>query len=545
MARDAESILRERASASEDSRFVDDPQPGQNVRDRLLPRSELTLEESLAGGLGRHLGVISTIFLMFVCLDSVLRQSFGRMVGSGIFAVPSSVTAAVGSTGATLMTFTMAWLLSLFGMLIWLELGCMIPRSGGTKVFLEAAFPRPKLMTTAMFSVQATLLCFTASGLIVFATNLSYAAGMYEGSAWIARGVAVAMGIVITAIHTFFPMVGVQLMNVIGGAKMALLVFVVVSGWVVLAGKVDSVEDPQASFRHAFRGSASSVSVYATALFKAIGSYSGWANATYVMNEVQNPVRTLKIAGPTALAVCGALYTCAIVSYFSALSPDEVAEGGVTVVAAYAMKVFGESGMRAISFFVALSALGNTMAISFAQGRLNQELAKEGLFPYSQALASNWPVGTPMAGLILHLLPTFVILLAVPMGDIYNFIIDVEVYPDTIISFLVVIGFFYLRYAFPDLERPFKVWLGVPIFFTLGQAFLIVCPWIPPPNGVGDTTLPYWLYPLVGVSMLSAGLSYWVFWRVLLPWYGGYELQPRHTSLADGTVVVKYERVMK
>ncbi|KAI5302737.1 hypothetical protein KEM56_000402 [Ascosphaera pollenicola] len=332
-----ESETRLRQPSAESLRHASDLQSSRAARHGGLPRSELTMEESTAGGLGRHLGVMSTIFLIF-----------GRMVGSGIFAIPSSVTAAVGSTGATLMVFTLAFFLSFSGMAIWLELGCMIPRSGGTKVYLEAAFPKPKLLTTALFSVQATLLCFTASGLIVFASNLLLAAGVYEGSEWIKRGIAVAAGLCITAMHTFLPMIGVQLMNIIGALKISLLTFVVVSGWVVLSGKIDSVSDPHASFRNAFRGSATSVSVYATALFKAIGCYSGWANASYVLNEVQNPVRTLKIAGPTALIICGSLYTCAIITYFSALKPSEVAQGGVTVVAAFAEKVFGETGMRAI-----------------------------------------------------------------------------------------------------------------------------------------------------------------------------------------------------
>lgn len=200
------------------------------------------------------------------------------MVGSGIFAIPSSVTAAVGSTGATLMVFTLAFLLSFAGMAIWLELACMFPRSGGTKVYLEAAFPKPKLLTTALFSVQATLMCFTASGLIVFASNVLFAAGIYESPEWLNRGIAVAAGLCVTALHTFFPMIGVQLMNIIGALKFSLLTFVVVSGWVVLSGKVDSVPDPHASFRNAFRGSATSVSVYATALFKAIGCYSGFVS---------------------------------------------------------------------------------------------------------------------------------------------------------------------------------------------------------------------------------------------------------------------------
>jgi len=38
----------------------------------------------------------------------------------------------------------------------------------------------------------------------------------------------------------------------------------------------------------------------------------------YVMNNVRNPVRTLKIAGPLGLGICAVLYLLANVAYFSA-----------------------------------------------------------------------------------------------------------------------------------------------------------------------------------------------------------------------------------
>ena len=34
-----------------------------------------------------------------------------------------------------------------------------------------------------------------------------------------------------------------------------------------------------------------------------LNSYAGWSNAAYVVNEIRNPVRTLKIAGPLGLAI--------------------------------------------------------------------------------------------------------------------------------------------------------------------------------------------------------------------------------------------------
>ena len=71
---------------------------------------------------------------------------------------------------------------------------------------------------------------------------------------------------------------------------------------------------------------------------------------------------------------------------------------------------------RHLSVFVALSALGNVMAVIFAQARVNQELAKEGVVPFGRFWASNWPFGSPSGGLLLHFIPSFIILVAIPFG---------------------------------------------------------------------------------------------------------------------------------
>ena len=56
---------------------------------------------------------------------------------------------------------------------------------------------------------------------------------------------------------------------------------------------------------------------YATAMFKVLNAYAGWSNVNYVLNNVKNPVRTLKIAGPLGLSICAVLYLLANVSYFA------------------------------------------------------------------------------------------------------------------------------------------------------------------------------------------------------------------------------------
>ena len=63
---------------------------------------------------------------------------------------------------------------------------------------------------------------------------------------------------------------------------------------------------------------------YATATFKVLNAYAGWANINYVLNDVKNPVRTLKIAGPLGLGITTVLYMMANIAYFAYVSISHV-----------------------------------------------------------------------------------------------------------------------------------------------------------------------------------------------------------------------------
>ncbi|KAG2105827.1 amino acid transporter [Suillus discolor] len=493
-----------------------------------LNPGELTFEEDTAGGLGRHLGVTSCTLLIV-----------GRIIGTGIFSTPSSILSGVGSVGASLMLWVLGFLLSFCGLFIWLEFGTMFPRSGGEKVYLEAVYRKPKYLATVVFAANAILLGFTASGCIVFASNILVAANQIAGQ-WNERGIALGVIFFVTLLHGLTPKTGVFIMNLLSIFKIVILVFVVVTGWVVLSGKT-RVADPHYNFRNAFAGSSTSSYEYATATFKVLNAYAGWSNVNYVMNNVRNPVRTLKIAGPLGLGICAVLYLLANVAYFAAATKTEIDKSGVTVAALFFGNVFGSTAERALSVFIALSALGNVITVTFAASRVNQELAKEGIpLPFGNKFwASNWPTGkSPLPGLIIHLIPSIIVIVAPPPTIVYPFILDVEGYPQQIINLFIVIGLFYLRWKKPDAVRPFKVWWPLAVFFLAAAVFLLVAPFLRPPGGVGDTPpLPYYLYCLVGIGIMLAGVLYWAVWRIVLPKVFGYELIPRKEKLDDGTIV--------
>jgi len=300
-------------------------------------------------------------------------------------------------------------------------------------------------------------------------------------------------------------------------------------------------------------------------MFEVLYAYSGWQNANYVLNEVRDPVRTLKIAGPLGLGITATLYIFANIAYFAASPKKAILESGTTVASLFFENVFGVQAQRAMTVFVALSALGSVFNTAYSASRVNQELAKEGIpLPFGNRLwAMNWPTQrAPFPGLIVHLITTVIVIVAPPLAVAYPFILDVSGYPQQIINLFVVLGLFYFRWKKPHFLRPFKgtsvrlppnfesllisnnaVWLPLAFFFLLVEAFLLIFPFLRPANGVGDTPpLPYYLFCLVGIAVMMFGVLYWAIWKVVLPYVFKFRLVPRKEVLEDGTVVTLFSR---
>ncbi|KAN0135782.1 high-affinity methionine permease [Lactarius tabidus] len=543
---------------------------------------ELTFEEDTAGGIGRHLGI-------FDCTMIIV----GTVIGTGIFSTPSSILGSVGSVGASLMLWVLGLVLSFCGLFVWLELGTMIPRSGGEKVYLEAMYRRPKNLATVVYATNMILLNLSSANCIVFAENILVSAGKDAGI-WAVRGIAIGVIVFTVSLHGLAPRFGVRLMNVLTLFKIVILAFIVVTGWVVLSGKT-RVQDPHANFRHAFAGSSSSSNDYATAMFKVLYSYSGWQNANYVLNEVKDPVRTIKIAGPLGLGITSALYIFANIAFFAASSKADIVNSGTIVASLFFESVFGTKAQKALTVFVALRVRSsliirfttqlrvdssplttvhrNVLTVAYSAARVNQELAKEGIpLPFGNRFwASNWPTQTaPFPGLLMHLIVTVIVIIAPPQKVAYPFILDLSGYPTQIIFLFVVLvsvllflppgspsidlktGLFLSSlgkapYATPiqrHLSQIALMWLPLAFFFVVATAFLLVAPFIRPPGGIGDTPpLPYYLYCLIGIAILVVGVLYWAVWKLVLPYVFGFRLVPKKKVLKDGTVVTLFEKV--
>lgn len=357
----------------------------------------------------RQIGVTSAIFLIF-----------NRMIGTGIFATPSAIFSLSGSVGLSLFIWVAGMLIAGAGMMVYLEFGTGIPRNGGEKNYLEYVYRKPRFLATGLYTGYVILLGWAGSNSVVFGEYILHAANV-EVNRWNQRGVGLACITTAFLIHGLALKWGLRLQNLLGVIKLCIILLIVVSGWAALGGAL-RIEKPN-NFDNAFKGTSGSAYGVVTTLYNVIWSYIGYSNANYALSETRNPIRTLKIAAPTALITVAVLYMFVNIAYFAAVPAEEIISSKRLVAASLFRNVFGPRAERALSVFVALSAFGNVLSVIFSQGRLVQELGREGILPFSRLWASNRPLNAPLAGLFEHWLVSVIIMLAPPPGDAYNFIL--------------------------------------------------------------------------------------------------------------------------
>lgn len=290
------------------------------------------------------------------------------MIGSGIFATPGSIVKTTGSIGLAMLLWVAGAVLAWCGMVISLEYGCMLPRSGGDKVYLEFTYQHPRFLASTLVAVQAVLLGFTASNCIVFGEYVLFACGV-EPTDFLQKFLALGLLTGITIVHGCFMKIGIRIQNFLGWIKVGLILFMAITGLYVSIFNIDGSERRQSErlgWEGLWRDSNWGWGTLSTAVFKVSYSYAGLGNLNNVLNEVKNPVRTLKTVAPAALVTACLLYLLVNFAYFSVVPLEEVKQSGELIAALFFERVFGENfGRTVLPLAIAISAAGNVMVVTF------------------------------------------------------------------------------------------------------------------------------------------------------------------------------------
>ncbi|KAJ4141886.1 hypothetical protein NW754_014676 [Fusarium falciforme] len=433
--------------------------------------------------LGYNVGWVTVIFL-----------NVNMMIGTGIFSTPASILNRTGSVGLALIYWVIGFVMAAAGICVYLELAGYFPnRSGSEVVYLEQQYPRPKHFFPITFAVQSVLLNFGSSNAIVLA-RYAWRMTFKEPTEWQVRGVAIAA-------------YSLAIIFAVANNKWSLWA-ISITGLVVLGGNVKSIPNPTANFHNAFEGATPNGNDLASALVSIVFSYAGYSNAFNVVNEIKNPIPTLKKNTSVVLLVVVVLYIFCNIAYFAVVPKDEFKEASEIAASIFFTKLFGESRAAAnvLNFMVLLSAFGNLLAVLIGNSRMIREIGRQGVLPFTEFWVSTKPFGTPLGPCLLNFAVTIIMIIAPPAGDAFAFVVSLQTYPSALFNFAMAIGVFVLRRRRKRSGLgygEFKAWDVMVIFWTAVQVFVLAMPWWPPKGGpyAGDVSFWYATYCVVGIGM--------------------------------------------
>ncbi|GMM27632.1 Mup3 protein [Martiniozyma asiatica (nom. inval.)] len=480
---------------------------------------------------GRHLGVFGVVMMIIQ-----------RIIGSGIFAVSSMIYRDVGGcTGLFFLVWIIAGYSSYAGISCFGELGSIVPRSGGMKVFLEYIYFKPKMMMSVVFNCYTLLFGSIIANVIVLGEYLLYACG-YDADPNMAK--------IIGLIFLFFSCltlgistkIGVKIQNITGVLKLLLLCFISLTGLYVLIFPFSLTKIENNFHLNEFFKVKSTVtfSSFSSALLKAIFSFNGWQTTHVVMNEIKDPVQTMKIAAPLALLLINACYLLINLSYLIVIPGDELLNIDEMVGSILFEKIFGEDvGRRFLTAIVAFSVAGNIIVVLYHISRMNQEIFRSGFLPYSRFFASNAPFGAPLRSLLIPFFITAIVISIPTDANIFNYAINLESYPLQFFIGLICFGIVLIRRRDPNLNPAIKA-SKFDIFFMCSFCLIMFIGPLTKSN-TEFAGLPN--YAWLSIFILLLCVAYWYGMFIGLPKLRGYTLEVEDKVLSDGLVIKTWKKV--
>ncbi|XP_077945185.1 b(0,+)-type amino acid transporter 1 isoform X1 [Gasterosteus aculeatus] len=424
----------------------------------------MALKEPEALKMKREIGLIGGVALVS-----------GTMIGSGIFMSPKFVLAYAGSPGASLLIWALSGLVAIFAGLSYAELGTVISESGGDFIYILRIYGSCPAFFAAVtfilvmkpFGIAAMAICIAQYTLALFYTGCPPPQLLVK---WVA---AVAI-LVVATVNALNVQIAVRIQVVFLVAKVLALALMAIGGIVELTHSSSVIVD-NLEVENAFRGTQWSLSTIGMAFYQALWSYAGWYNLNCVTEELQRPEVNLPRAVVIAISLVTGLYLLVNVSYLTVMTPMELMSSNAVAVT-WGNKVLGSWGWI-MSVAAALSAFGSLNGTFFSGGRVCFVAAREGHMPAILAMAHIHRL-TPSPALIFT---TIVSLLVLIPGD-FQSIVNYFSFTAWFFYGITLSGLLYLKIKKPELHRPYKVPIILPILVLIVAVFLVLAPIIDNPQ---------------------------------------------------------------
>uniref|UniRef100_A0A8C4GUT9 Solute carrier family 7 member 10b n=1 Tax=Dicentrarchus labrax TaxID=13489 RepID=A0A8C4GUT9_DICLA len=388
----------------------------------------------------------------------------GNIIGSGIFISPKGVLEHSGSVGLALVVWVLGGCIAALGSLCYAELGVTIPKSGGDYSYV-----------TEIFGGLMGFLLLWSAVLIMYPTTLAVIALTFSSYVlqpvfpncvppyMATRMLSATCLLLLTWVNCSSVRMATRIQDVFTVGKLMALGLIIVVGLVQICNGNYEALTPQVAFS---MERTPSVGQIALAFLQASFAFSGWNFLNYVTEEVVEPRRNLPRAIYISIPLVTFVYTLTNIAYFSSMSPEELLSSNAVAV------TFGEKLLGMFSVImpisVALSTFGGINGYLFTSSRLCFSGAREGHLPSLLAMI-HYKNCTPIPALLVCCAATIVILC---IGETHNLINYVS-FINYLSYGVTIAGLLYYRWKKPNLYRPIKVNLLVPVCYLMFWALLL------------------------------------------------------------------------
>lgn len=409
----------------------------------------------------------------------------GVIVGSGIFVSPTGVLAESGSMGAALLVWGICGLLSLMGALCMAELGTSIADSGGDYSYIKMAYGPCLSFLYLWVTVLIILPCSNAVAALTFATYVIQP--FYDGCdppAQPVRLLALSIILILVWVNCYSVDWSIKLQNSFTLTKVLALALIISFGfYYISAGKAEKLTNLDLWFNAPL-----TLAGFASAVYSGLYSYAGWNCLNFVTEELKDPVKNMPRALVISITSITLLYVLVNISYFAVLEQSIISSTTAIAVA------FGKETLGHASFLmplsVALSTTSGLNALVFSSSRILFVGARQGQLFSLLSMISIKNL-TPLPSLLFIGFMSVLYLFTTEINSLINYLVFIEA------SFgaLGVSTVLVLRYKFPDVIRPIRVYTIIPVIYLIVSFVLILTPVLSKPTEA-----------LVGTGILLLGI---------------------------------------
>lgn len=399
------------------------------------------------------------------------------MIGTGVFTSLGFQLQAVQNIWSILLLWLGGGIIALCGAFASAELGAHFKATGGDYVFLSRVF-HP---VAGYLSAWAGLIIgFSAPIALAAIAFTKYLAPLLPLDPVAAHAIAVVIILLIAWMHSFTLRHSSRLQNLSTLLKIGFLLCLIIGGGIAAARSPSSI-----ILSNSWTGEITTTG-FAVSMIFVTYAYTGWNAAAYVAGEMQDPRRHL----PKALILSTLLIILLYTGFQWVLlrhAPISLLQGKEEVSYLSFRELWGESGAKWVSFFIALQLIATISSYLWVGPRVTWAMASR--HHYWQPLARVNAHGIPVRAVWLHA----GISIALTLSGSFEQVLVYAGFVLQLMSALTVATSLFIRPEPGHFRTPFK---PLPQFlFLLFSAWVLVFTAIDKP-----------LESVVGVAMVLGGL---------------------------------------